>query len=155
MSKTAVITLSFLLSLILSVLPLPEGLLELNPAWCLLTLLFWTYSNPRRVNIGVAWCIGMMVDGLTGSLIGLHALTFVIVVYVFDLFYRRFQMFHVLQQSLVIGVLVTGSFFISFSVRHMLSDSTFAWPMLLCAITSGVCWPFYQFLGQKFHLMRS
>ena len=154
MTKFILIIFSLLFSLMMSLLPLPEGLLEINPLWCLLTLLFWTYSYPRRVNVGVAWCVGMMMDGLTGSLLGLHAFSFVIVIYLFDLFYRRFHMFHVLQQSFVIGILVACNFMIIFSVRHLLTDNATDWSIMLSVVTSALCWPFYCFVGQKLHLIR-
>jgi len=156
MNKMALpmMVLSLLLSLMLTVLPLPEGLLEINPSWCLLTLLFWAYNYPRSINVGVAWCVGILVDGLTGSLLGLHALSFVIIIGLFDLFYRRFHMFHVLQQSLVIGILIICYFMIIFSVRHLLTDNMTDWMVMLSAVTSMLCWPFYCLFGQKFHLMR-
>ncbi len=144
-----------LLSLMMSIVPLPEELLPANPSWCLLTLLFWTYSNPRIVNVGVAWGVGVLMDGLTGSLLGLHAFSFVIVVYLFDFFYRRFHMFHVLQQSLVVGILVAFNFMVILSVKHMLTANITVWAVMLSAGTSAVCWPFYLFFGQKFNLMRS
>ncbi|MCD8542014.1 MAG: rod shape-determining protein MreD, partial [Gammaproteobacteria bacterium] len=37
---------------------------------------FWTYGYSRYVNVGVAWCIGVFVDGLTGTLLGMHAFFF-------------------------------------------------------------------------------
>lgn len=154
MPKIVIVIFSVLLSLIMTLLPLPEGMLELNPSWCLLTLLFWTYSDPRIVNVGVAWCVGIMVDSLTGSLLGVHAFSFVVVVFLFDLFYRRFHMFHVLQQSLVIGILIACNFIIIFCVRHMLVDSVISWAEILSAFTSALCWPFYRFLDQKFHLTK-
>jgi rod shape-determining protein MreD len=138
----------------LSIAPLPQEFLPINPAWCLLTLLFWTYGNPRRVNVGVAWCVGIIVDGLTGSLLGLHALSFVVVVAILDLFYRRFHMFHLLQQSLMIGVFVICNFIIMFTIRHLLTDNTTEWSLMLSAISSALCWPLYQFFGQKFRLMK-
>ncbi|MES2205145.1 MAG: rod shape-determining protein MreD [Pseudomonadota bacterium] len=148
------IILSFLLSLMLSLLPLSEGLLELNPSWCLLTLLFWTYHYPHRVNVGIAGCVGILVDGLSGSLLGLHVFAYVSVVFLFDLFYRRFHMFHVLQQSLVIGILIACNFVIIISVKHILTDNLIDWSVMLSVITSMLCWPFYCLLGQKFHLIR-
>lgn len=154
MPKAIMIILSLLLSFMMSLLPLPEGLLEVNPSWCLLTLLFWTYGHPRSVNVGVAWCVGIIVDGLTGSLLGLHALSFVVVIYLFDLFYRQFHMFHVLQQSLVIGVLVACNYMIVFFIRHMLTDNVASWPVMLSAAASMACWPVYRLFGQKFHLIR-
>lgn len=154
MTKILLIILSLLLSCMMALLPLTKNLLVLNPSWCLLTLFFWTYSYPRLVNVGVAWCVGMVVDGLTGSLLGLHAISFVIVISLFDFFYRRFHMFHVLQQSLVIGALVVFHFLIIFFVNHLMINDITDWPVMLSAMTSVLCWPLYCLFGQKFHLIR-
>lgn len=154
MYKWMIMILSFLLSLLLSIAPLPENLMFLNPSWYLLTLLFWTYAYPRMVNVGIAWCVGIIMDGMTGSLLGLHAFAGVITVYMFDIFYRRFHMFHLLQQSLVIGVLVACNFMIMFGIEHMLTNHLIVWSLVLGAISSAFCWPFYQIFGQKFHLRK-
>lgn len=154
MTKIIVIIFSLLLSLMMSILPFSGFLLELNPSWCLLTLLFWTYGCPRIINVGVAWCIGIIADGLTGSLLGMHACSFVITVYLFDLFYRRFHMFHILQQSLVIGGFVAFNSIMLLSLGHVLTDYIVDWTVMLSALTSVFCWPFYRFFGQKFHLIR-
>lgn len=155
MNKLILIIVSLWLSLMLSIAPLPEGLLQLNPAWCVLTILFWTYRYPNKVNVGIAFCIGIYLDGLTGSMLGTHALAFVIIVYLFDLFYRRFHMYSILQQSIVIGILVASNFLITSCVTHLLTDTLIVWPALLCAVTSAIAWPFYRLLEQPLGLMRS
>lgn len=154
MVKWLLIIVSFLLSLGLTILPLPADLLAVNPSWCLLTLLFWTYGYSHRVNVGIAWCIGVLVDSLTGTLLGMHAFSFVVIVFIFDLFCRRFHMFHPLQQSIVIGVLmginvliliILGQFFSVVTVNHL---------ELFGIITTALCWPFYQHIGQKLYSMK-
>lgn len=149
-----VILLSFLLSLMLSILPLPGVLLTLNPSWCLLTVLFWVYAHPKKVNVGLAGGVGLLLDSLTGSPLGLHVCAFVIVVFLFDLFYRRFHMFHILQQSLMIGILMLIYWVIVFIIGYLFTNMVLAASELLSVITSVFCWPLYCVLGQKFHLMR-
>jgi len=154
MIKWLLITVSFLLSLALTIMPLPADLFAVNPSWCLLTLLFWTYGYSRYVNVGIAWCIGVLVDSLTGTLLGVHAFSFVVVVFIFDLFCRRFHMFHVLQQSLVIALLMSINFFILFILRHFFSMASMNHLELFGILTTALCWPFYQHFGQKFYSMK-
>ncbi len=151
MIRWLIIFSSFLFSLILTVQPLPPDLLGINPNWCLLTLIFWTYGYSRQINVGMAWCVGLLVDGLTGALLGLHALSFVIVIFLFDLFYRRFHMFHVLQQSLIIGVLILVNFLILLIFGRIFSLTTTGWPELISVFTSALLWPLYQWWGQAFY----
>lgn len=152
MNKNVMIIFSLLLSLILMALPLSSAW---NPAWGLLTLLFWNYRYPRSVGVGVAWCIGMLVDGLSGSLFGLHAFSYALIVYLFDVFYRRFHMFPVLQQSLVIGLLIVVNFLVVTGVQMALTDTVVVWSILMSAVTSTIFWPIYLMIGKKLHLFRN
>lgn len=155
MSRILIIIISLLLSLMMSVVPLSEGLLQVNPAWCLLTLLFWTYIDPHKVNVGVAWCVGMVVDGLTGSILGMHAVSFLVVVYLFDLLYRRFHMYLVLQQSLMVGALVACNFLVFSLAAQMFMHVPIVWTDMLSVVTSAICWPFYRSFGRKLNFARS
>ncbi len=154
MPKIILIFITLLLSLILSILPLPGNLSLINPSWVLLSLFFWTDSYPRLVNVGVAFSMGIMMDVLMGSLLGLHAFVFVVMIYIFDMFYRRFHMFHLLQQSLMIAALIAVSWLIMFSLDHALTDSPMLWSLMFGTVTSGLAWPFYQYFSQKFHFLK-
>lgn len=155
MHKIIMVIISLFFSLALSILPLSGSMMFWNPAWCLLTLLFWNYHHPRWVNVGIAWCLGILIDGLYDSLFGLHAFSFALTVYLFDLFYRRFRMFPVLQQSLAIGLLVMINFFIVAGFDGIFADSVAVWPVLFSALTSALCWPLYLALGRKLNVLKT
>ncbi len=36
---------------------------------------------PQRVNVGIAWLMGLMLDGLSGALLGEHAFALTIVAF--------------------------------------------------------------------------
>ena len=155
MRKVLIIFFSFVFACMLSILPLPLLAIPLNPDWCMITLLFWNYTQPRWVSVGVAWCVGILVDSVTGGLLGLHALSFVLTVYFFDMFYRRFHMFFLLQQSVVIGLCVALNFILTACAAALFTDTVILWSCSWSALTSAVCWPFYLRIGQKLHLLRS
>lgn len=65
---------SVLAALVLSVIPLPAALAAVRPAWVLLVVVFWNTTLPRRVGVSVAWISGLLLDQLTGTVLGEHAL---------------------------------------------------------------------------------
>jgi len=68
-----VIGISLLMSLVLTILPLPAWASWWRPQWVFLVLIFWMLTLPYRVGLGVAWIMGLIVDLLLGTTLGLHA----------------------------------------------------------------------------------
>ncbi len=73
--------LSFGLALWLAVMPLPEWLRPLRPDWVALTLIFWCLVRPDQVGVGTALGVGVLLDALSTSLLGQHALGLIFVAY--------------------------------------------------------------------------
>lgn len=68
------VTASLILALILQLLPMPELIAPLRPAWPALVLGFWAYSAPRVSLLLCAWVTGLCMDVLFGAPLGQHAL---------------------------------------------------------------------------------
>lgn len=68
------VSLSVLFALVLSVIPLPAVLAAVRPAWVALVVVFWNTTLPRRVGVSAAWLSGLLLDQLTGTVLGEHAL---------------------------------------------------------------------------------
>ena len=66
---------------ILAILPAPHWSIPYRPEWIALILIYWSMAHSEEINIGTAWTIGLLADVLLGSLLGLHALCFSIIVY--------------------------------------------------------------------------
>jgi len=137
----AVIYLSLLAALMLSALPLPEELQWWRPEWVLLVLLYWIVALPTRVGLGTAWILGILLDVLGGSLLGLNALALTIVAYVMILVYQRVRMFSWLQQVLFVFALVALDQIIVHWVKGILGVSSQTLMFLVPALISAVLWP--------------
>lgn len=73
---------SFMVAMILRIVPLPKDLALLNPDWVAIVLLYWILSVPERCGVIRAWTIGLVVDALTGRLLGQHALAYGVMAYI-------------------------------------------------------------------------
>lgn len=138
---TWVIFVSFLFALLLAALPLPESLQWWRPEWVLLVLLYWIVALPQRVGLVYAWLLGITLDVLEGSLLGLNALSMVLVAYVALLLYQRVRMFTWFKQSLFVFVLVALNQFITHWIKGILGFSTQTLMFLVPALISAVLWP--------------
>jgi rod shape-determining protein MreD len=97
-----VILLSFLVAFLLMVLPLPEWARSFRPQWYTLVLIYWCMASPQRVGVGVGWLTGIIVDVLTGTLLGQHALSLSVIAYITQKLHQRLRLFPIWQQSLSI-----------------------------------------------------
>ena len=103
---TGVIVLTFVIALLLTVIPLPDWARYLRPDWVGLVLIYWCMALPDRVGVTTGWFAGLLVDMLTGSLLGQHALSLTVVAYVTLKFHLRLRLVPVWQQSLTVLVLL-------------------------------------------------
>jgi len=100
------VILSLAAALFLSILPMPSFAEELRPEWVTLTLIFWTLTLPDRVGVFWAFCVGLVLDVATGTLLGQHALGLSVVVYLAVTLHQRVQIYPLWQQTLFVWVLL-------------------------------------------------
>jgi rod shape-determining protein MreD len=100
------ILITFLVSLLLTVLPLPDWSQHLRPPWVALVLIYWCIALPERVGVGVAWVVGIFLDVLTGALFGQHALGLLVVAYMAVTLHQRMRLFPLWQQSLIVLIML-------------------------------------------------
>ena len=145
-----VIVLSFFLAYLLAIVPFPEWAMNYRPEWVPMVLIYWVMALPYRVGIGSAWCAGLILDILKGSVLGLNAIGLVIVAYVTSSIHLRFRMFSSIQQSGLVLVLLGINLFLSHWLEVITgygaaSDMMF----IMAALTSAVLWPsLFQLLRQ-------
>jgi rod shape-determining protein MreD len=103
---TAVIVITLIVALLLTVLPLPEWARPFRPQWYTLALIYWVMALPQRVGVGSSWLLGITVDLLTESLFGLHALGLSIIAFIIIKLHQRIRVFPLWQQSLTVFLML-------------------------------------------------
>ncbi|MFT5014250.1 MAG: rod shape-determining protein MreD [Patiriisocius sp.] len=148
-----IIIVSFFVAMIFAVITLPNlSPLEfgfLRPDWVLLVLIYWVIALPQRVGILTGWVLGLMMDILLGTLLGQHAVVFMVIAYVAANLYQRLRMFAVWQQSLVVLVLVGIAQLLSFWIESLVGPNDWSLWMLMPAVMSALVWP-WMFLLLRF-----
>jgi len=101
-----IIIASFILALILTILPLPEWARPFRPAWHSLVLIYWCLATPQRVGVGIGWFLGLTIDVMTNTLLGQHAMELAITAFIAVKLHRRMRLFPLWQQALGIFLLL-------------------------------------------------
>ena len=101
-----IILVSVIAALMLMALPMPDWAAVWRPAWVGLVIIYWCMALPSRVGILVAWCSGILLDVLAGTLLGQHALALSVVAFITLKFYRQVRVLPLWQQGITIFGLV-------------------------------------------------
>jgi len=101
-----VIVFTFIIALLLTVIPLPDWARYIRPDWVGLVLIYWCMALPHRVGVTTGWFMGLLVDLLTGTLLGQHALSLTVIAYLTLKFHQRLRLVPVWQQAFTVLVLL-------------------------------------------------
>jgi len=145
-----VIFLSFLIAYLLAIVPFPEWAMNYRPEWVPMVLIYWTMALPYRVGIGSAFAVGIVLDVIEGSTLGVNALALVVVAYVALSLHQRMRMFSALKQSGLVLALVGLNLMLCKWLQIVSGQSVSSNLMfLMAALISAVIWPsLFQLLRQ-------
>ncbi len=134
------ILLSLLIVLLLNGLPTSNW--PWMPDWVALTLVFWALREPRRVGMGYAFLFGVAMDVADVSLLGQHALAYVLIAYAATSLSRRVQWFPVWQQALHVLPLLLTAQAVQLAVRVLQGADSPGWSYFIgCGVGTLLWWP--------------
>ena len=111
------ILLSLLVALALDFVP--NAAWPWMPDWVALVIVFWSIREPRRVGMGSGFILGLAMDVADSSLMGQHALAYVLAAYVASALSRRILWFPLGKQALHVLPLLLMVQLVQFAVRAM------------------------------------
>ncbi len=138
---TYIIALSFLIAFMLTAMPLPDWATVWRPVWVALVLIYWVMALPSRVGIGVAWVLGLMIDVLQGTMLGLNALGYALLAYIIIKSFLRIRVYSLLQQSLFIGFIISFYLLLVLWIRSLIETPDINVLYWMPVLTSMFLWP--------------
>lgn len=142
----SLIFLTIMAAVLLSLLQMPEMLLPFIPYWVAMVVIYWSMETRGIIGLGHAFLIGLVLDVLSGSLMGLHALSLVIMVFLVQRFRSRLRFFPPWQQAFSILGLLVNDRIILIWITVLLGESLPTWKYWLPPLVGMAIWP-WLFLG--------
>jgi rod shape-determining protein MreD len=130
------LVLAFFLNLFLNMALL--GRAAWAPDLLAIVLIFWTVHQTNRVGIGAAFIFGLLMDVHQSSLMGQHALAYIILSYFAITIHRRMLWFGLLGQALQILPL--------FVLRLLAGGAAPGWDLVLAPVLQSLLWPLVSLL---------
>ena len=137
-------------ALLLTILPLPGWIVWARPQWTFLVVMFWCVSSPSQSRIAMAWCVGLLMDLLTGTLLGQHAFIYSTIAYLGLKFSRRLRQFPLLQQILLILLVSIVNLLLQYIIMTLYGVRPTSWMYWLPCVTNAIVWPWICILLQEF-----
>jgi rod shape-determining protein MreD len=133
--------ISLLLAMCLNIVLFPVYLKNINPDWVLLILIYWTLAIPEKLGVFNAWFVGILIDVLTGRILGQHALAYALICYACLKLHKRLRLYPLPQQALFIFCCLLCSQFLVFWIENIQSPTQFELVFWLPALTGTLMWP--------------
>jgi rod shape-determining protein MreD len=134
------LAVAFLLNL------LPWGGMVGVPDFVALVVIFWSIHQPRKVGIGVAFCMGLLMDVHNASLLGENALIYTLLSYLAIMIHRRVLWFPVRTQALHILPLLLATQVVQLVIRLWVSGKYPGWLFFMESLVSVALWPLVTWL---------
>ena len=140
-SKFFTIGVTFVVAIMLMLMPLPEWARPYRPEWLALAVIYWSMALPKNIGVGIAWFLGLCVDAIQGALLGQHALGFAITAYIAIRFHQRVRNYPLHQQAMFVGMILLPYMSISLWILGILGEDPRSWLYWAPVVTSVLFWP--------------
>ncbi|MEJ8566936.1 rod shape-determining protein MreD [Elongatibacter sediminis] len=144
------ILITLVVAMVLTIVPLPAMVQPLRPYWVALVLVYWCLETQDMVGLGGAFATGLILDLLTGSLLGMHGLTLVILVYLVTRFRARLRFFPPWQQALSVLALLINDRIVVLWIIGLRGDPFPPVSFWLAPVVGTFLWPWIFLLLDRY-----
>ena len=137
-ARVGFIRLTLVLALLLNLLP--TSYWPFFPDWVMLVILFWSVRAPLAVGTGTAFVLGLLMDVVDGSLMGQHALAYVLISYAGRVLSARILWLPLKQQVMHVFPILFAGALLEVLVRWFAGDEFPGVLYFLRPLLTGLLW---------------
>jgi rod shape-determining protein MreD len=146
------VTYTLLLALIAQVIPLPDVLDLVRPAFLVLSVIYWSIYAPRAGGIFAAWAAGLALDVFKGAVLGQNALAVALIAYITITLHQRLRNQTLFQQSLFVFLTLSLYELVVWGIQGWTQNSSpSAWRFMQPPV-GAMCWAFVAWLLGRTHV---
>ena len=147
-SRRLPVILTFMIGLMLTIMPLPDSADAFRPDWLALLVIYWTMQLPRTWSVGTAWIVGIVLDVSQGTLLGQHALALCFVAFITVRFHLLMRVFPMPQLTATVFPILAIYQFLLFWINGVAGvdapsitywgpviSGTMLWPFVMIALS--------------------
>ena len=125
---------------------LPWGRWVGAPDFVALVLVFWGIHQPRKVGIGIAFCMGLLMDVHDATLLGENALAYTLLSYLAIMIHRRVLWFPIATQAMHVFPLLLLTQAIQVAVRFFVTGRFPGAFVFVESVIAVILWPVITWL---------
>jgi rod shape-determining protein MreD len=148
--RLSLVFVTLAIAMLLTLVPLPSLIDPLRPYWVALVLIYWCLETQGLVSLGLAFTTGLVLDLLTGSLLGLHALSLIVLVYLVTRFRARIRFFPPWQQALSVFALLMNERIIVLWIMSLRGEPLPSLAFWLAPVVGTAIWPWLFLLLDRY-----
>lgn len=149
-----IIAISIVIAIILSLASIPLNFQKIIPNFVPMVLLYWAIIEPQKVNVGVSWFAGLVLDLALGSTLGIHASAMAFMTWGLVTFFPNVRFYSLLQKDIVVASINFVGQFLLFWFEHIFGAVTVDYNFVLSCVATIVLWPIcYVLLNMVYSLI--
>jgi len=145
-SQQALVHLSLLISMLLTILPWPTTMQLFMPQWIAMVIAYWSLHDHNRSVMFLAFVYGLLLDIMMGSLLGKHGMSLVALSFLVLKSAKQLRMTSFWQLLLMVLVLLFNDLIIRLFIDWVSYGYLPVWQDFLPLLTVVFVWPWLNYL---------
>ena len=149
-----VIIITIILGLFISLITLPLGYYA--PEWILLIVVYWAIAVPSNNKLFLAFLVGIIVDNVSGQVLGISSHFYVQLVYVILRLYNSLRYMTIAQQAVVLLIFIIIKQHLLVWAYFIIDRNIDYQALLVGSFISPLVWPliYYtlRFIRRRFNI---